>query len=85
MLNKIKQIISYIFITISTLIGGFFYLKSKQLESENQELQSENNYMHIKNKTVELETELRKEAEFTNKINNNIKGEDDNEIVIADA
>ena len=85
MIDKFKQIISYVFISLSTLIGGFFYLKSKQLESENQELQSENNYMHIKNKTVELETELRKDAEFTTKTNNNIEGEDSNEIIVADA
>ena len=85
MIDKIKQFFSYILITIATLIGGLFYVKSKQLESENQELQSENNYMHIKNKTVKLETELHKDAEFTNKINNSIEGADSYEIIVADA
>ena len=83
--NKIKAYIQWGWIAISTIIGGFLFIRNVQLKRSNKNLQKENNNLHLKNKTTKTQTHIDDkytEAQATYKLE---PMENPNEIVTIDA
>jgi len=85
MIDKIKSYAQWGWIAISTILGGFLFLQNKQLKNNNEDLQAENNYLHLKNKTVKAQTKVDDSLSSAKDIYKLEPQENPNEIVTVDA
>jgi cell division protein FtsB len=84
-LSKIKSYATWGWVAISTIVGGFLFLRNNQLEHDKEDLQAENNYLHLKNKTIKSQTKIDDNLLKAKDIYKLEPQENPNEIIVVDA